>query len=180
MLCRICEAFGDDVIGSDLRCSGSRGSSSVFSSTPSGVATNDSRAMASPCPLTTAGCRPRATSRSSSSDWATSPRARFSLVRVTGSVFACSASRPSSRARATRRCCAPSWRLRSRRRRSFWCASIHALQEPCSSCNRARSSASSRPFSKAMAAAAPHGQQLRFLAERGVVDQCCRSARRSA
>ena len=158
----------DHVVRGDLDCSGSRPSSVDVQRAPGPAAraASDSSATASPCPLTTAGWMPRATSRSSSSDGATSllrlhraapsPRRRRRAAR---------SSRPSSSDSATSRCCAPSCRLRSSRCRSCWPASMTRAREPCSSSSRARSSACSRPFSSAMPAAAADGvEQLGLVA----------------
>ena len=81
--------------------------------------TRDSSAGPSPRSVSTFGWRPRASSRSSSSACASSSLAptRISDAR-SGSVGSFDSASRSERERAARRCCAPSWRFRSRRRRA--------------------------------------------------------------
>ena len=81
-----------------------------------------------------AGWMPRASSRSSSSARASS-RLRLdeqSERRRRGAARARSASAAAGSASETRRCCAPSWRLRSRRRRSASPASTMRAREAAS------------------------------------------------
>ena len=72
---------------------------------------------------------------------------------------------------ATRRCCAPSWRSRSSRRRSISLAATMRLRDSRSSLSEYLQPASSSAFSCASSAIAPGGlQQLGLLGELGVVD----------
>ena len=73
---------------------------------------------------------------------------------ASGSAATRCSSMPSSRESAISRCWAPSCRLRSRRWRSLWPASITRARDPLSSSRRARSSTWRRVFSMAMPAAA--------------------------
>ena len=73
---------------------------------------------------------------------------------VSGSDVSRASARPSAIEIETSRCCVPSWRLRSIRRRSMSAASTMRARDAFSSSSRARSSAWSRSFSSAKAAAA--------------------------
>ena len=85
-----------------------------------------SSAAARPRSVRTAGWIPRASSRSSARACVSSSRARRAArARPSGSDASFDSTRRSATERATRRCCAPSWRLRSSARR----ASILGLHE---------------------------------------------------
>ena len=72
----------------------------------------------------------------------------------------------------TSRCCAPSWRLRSSRRRSASPAATMRSREARSSASRSSDSACSRASSSAIAAvAATAPDELRIVVERRVVDE---------
>ena len=105
-----------------------------------------------PC-SSTAGCSPRASSRSSCSECCSSSAAVVAISAPAGSLRRRFWSNRSCSATATSRCWAPSWRLRSSRRRSESPASTIRAREPLSSSSRARSSTFSRTFSSAIAAA---------------------------
>ncbi len=93
------------------------------------------------------------------------------LLRVSGSSSATRVRAIRSfSAIATSRCCAPSWRLRSSRRRSPSAASTPRRRWSRSSSTLARSSASSRSFSRVSVAAAPTAAiRSRSSSQRGVV-----------
>ena len=73
---------------------------------------------------------------------------------------------------ATSRCWAPSWRLRSSRRRSASPAATMRSRDACSSTTRAPSSACRRSRSmRDVRGRAHHLEQLRLVRQRGVVDE---------
>ena len=115
---------------------------------------SDSSADGSPR-SSTAGCIPRASSRSSASDCAS-----WSLAVVTSASAADGSRRMrpwmscSCRASATSRCCAPSCRLRSSRRRSASPAATMRCRDACRSASRACDSGCRCSFSSAIVAAA--------------------------
>ena len=154
------------------RDAGRRASTVSRTGTGAGAA-SDSSATARPCPLSTAGWRPRATSRSSSSETAISSRAPSSPRPARrGRRRAGSPSMPRSSESATSRCWAPSCRLRSSRWRSRCPASIDPGPRARSSSRRARSSACSRPFSSAIAGrGGDRVEQLRLVGQRRVVHE---------
>src|SRR5215207_959344 len=105
--------------------------------------------------LSTAGWIPRASSRNSSSDCESSSLADVSNSSATAGLVR---TRPwimrSCSATETSRCWAPSWRLRSSRRRSASPAATMRSREARSSASRPSDSACSRASSRAIAAAA--------------------------
>ena len=115
----------------------------------------DSSATARPCPVSTAGWRPCATSRSSARVAPISWRAWWRRATVSVSELSRRSSSASSRDSAMSLCCAPSCRLRSNLLRSVCPASMTRVRERCSSSRWAFSSACSWAFSSAMPAAAP-------------------------
>ena len=88
-----------------------------------------------PC-SSTAGCIPRASSRSSASDSASSALAVVSSCAASGSSPTRFCSRRNCMAIATSRCCAPSCRLRSSRRRSASPAATIRSRDALSSASR--------------------------------------------
>ena len=103
------------------------------------------------------GCNPRASSRSSASADRTSSEASSSVATssASGAPFACCCAIRSASDRFTRRCCAPSWRSRSRRRRSASAAVTMRALEARTSSSCTRTSACRRWFSRVSLAAAP-------------------------
>ena len=122
---------------------------------PSSSSTGDRRpvgkrlsAAASPRSVSTAGWMPRASSRSSSSasESSLAAPARASRRLRPGRSSSFDRARRSARESETRRCCAPSWRLRSSRRRASSPAATRRVREARSSSSwRLRSVTSSPP-----------------------------------
>ncbi len=135
-------------------------------------AASESRAAARPW-SSTAGWMPRASSRSSASDWASSSLAVVaSCSAVAGSLWMRPWSRRSCSAMATRRCWAPSCRLRSRRRRSASPAATMRSREACISASRCPGLLVQTLVLQSDAGCGADGlDQLGIVVERGVVDE---------
>ena len=135
VLGRVGQRLGDDVVGRGLDRLGQR-APRARPRTRTGTAARAASASiagSSPRSLSTAGWMPRASSRSSSSAWASSSPARANASREVSSSG--SQARAASRrlsASETSRCCAPSCRLRSSRRRSASPASTIRAREAAS------------------------------------------------
>ena len=108
-----------------------------------------SSAGPSPRSVRTAGWMPRASSRSSASPWRAGPaRRRAARGRPPGPSRASRSTIRRSSASETSRCCAPSWRLRSSRRRSASPTSTMRARE-AASCSWASAFASACATSSA-------------------------------
>ena len=122
VLADVGQRLGDDEVRGDLdRLGQPAGQLDATAATGTGArAASASQRGAEPVAASTAGCSPRASSRSSSQRRAPArraPRSSCSAARR-GRCGCGAASSRSSSASATSRCCAPSCRLRSSRRRS--------------------------------------------------------------
>ena len=166
------QRLADDEVGGELDLLRQAAGSSQSTVVGSGArVASASSAARSPC-SSTAGWMPRASSRSSESEWASSSLAVVTSSCADGSSPTRFWSSRSCSAIPTRRCCAPSCRLRSSRRRSASPAATIRSREALISASWAPVSASRRcVVDRDRGRRRDRLDQLGIVVERRVVDE---------